>query len=227
MSRAWLEAWHGSSKRTVPAHLTAKQNRGTNSASEGGLLRRRPAERLSRASKWEVYSHLSSPQGFFSKFGPAGHVERPDPEPGTDDPLDPLDRGHGLDLVQHLHHALIEAEIPNRPRHLPVLDREEAVPGHPREGHRHGIHDVRVPNARDQETALHPGDQVVHPPPAPLEHQASGHRTPRIRHRKPVPRRLDAVPGGGHAIVDWALGDPSLDDRDRARRDPFRVEGTP
>src|SRR5689334_19918460 len=81
------------------------------------------------------------PQTYFSEFdiislelGSAGHVEVPDQEAGANHPPGAHHRGLRLHVVQHLDHALVEPEVTNAVGHLPLLDREEAVPGHPREG---------------------------------------------------------------------------------------------
>src|SRR5262245_41816119 len=159
-----------------------------------------------------------------SEFGTAGHPKASNPEPRANHPAGALNLRHALYVGEHLHHAPIETEIAYRVGHLATFDRKEPVTGHPREGDRHRVDNVRIPDPRDEETPIHRGHQILHGSLPALQHEVASEGTDRVRHWEPMSGRFAALDRRGGPIVDGGARDAALDDRHRARRNPFGIE---
>src|SRR5215208_2949099 len=66
-----------------------------------------------------------------------------------------------VDAVEHLHDALIEAEVLHGADDLSLLDEERAIACDPGQHHRARIQDIRIEEVRAQHAALAAGNELV------------------------------------------------------------------
>ncbi len=113
---------------------------------------------------------------------------------------------------QHRQHALIEAQVADGMADLPLLDPPHAVARQPGQHDRSSVDQPHIPEARDQQAALHALDHVVH-------------RRRRLRAFEDVVHRagsrvllllLRPEPGVGEVLEDAVL-----DEREARRRNAF------
>src|SRR5437870_13174326 len=114
---------------------------------------------------------------------------------------------------------LREAEVLDRMDDLAVEDRERAVARHAGDDGPQLMHPPRVPEARDQNTLLHPGDELFARLVARLEAQV--HRGGEADERQGMPGVDRLVPVRGDRVVYDRTRDAVLDEGHAVARPPF------
>src|SRR5439155_9900692 len=119
--------------------------------------------------------------------------------------------------------GLGEAEVADRERDLAVLDGEDTVPGHPGDDRPQRVHPPRVPEPRDQETALDAADELLARGGSGFESQVQRIRI-RLAGEVRVPGVAGLVPRRGLRVVHHRARRTALDERDALGTRTLEVE---
>ena len=116
--------------------------------------------------------------------------------------------------AQRVEVALGVAQVADRPDDPPALHEERPVAGHAGDDRQLRVDRVRVVEARDEEAAVQPADQLVPRRVAGLHDHVERERAVRVRGRQAVAGRLDAVTRCGLDVVHDVAAGAALDELD-------------